>query len=98
MKLEPKNRKRMKEPILFVISRHLNYMEMGPFWKILLTSVLIFYVFCMIIKLIFRRKMRKLQQQYEQYTEGKNEYQYDNSKTPHVDPKIGEYTDFEEVE
>ena len=98
MKLEPKNRKRLKEPILFVISRHLNYMGMGSFWKIILTSVLIFYVFSMIIKLIFRRKIRKLQQQAEQFTEGKNENQYDKDKSPHVDPNIGEYTDFEEVE
>ena len=71
---------------------------MGGIWKILLTSVLIFYVFCMIIKLIFRRKMRKLQRQAEQFAEGKSENQYDKDKNPHVDPNIGEYTEFEEVE
>ena len=71
---------------------------MGDFWKILLITILIFYVFNMIIKLVFRRKVRKLQQQMEQYTQGETESRADESKTPHVDPNIGEYTDFEEIE
>ena len=38
---------------------------MGSFWKILLLAVLIFYVFTLIIKWIFRRKMKKLEEQME---------------------------------
>ena len=34
---------------------------MGAFLKIILYAVLIFYAFNMLIKLIFRRKMRKLE-------------------------------------
>ena len=68
------------------------------FFKILLYAVLIFYVFCMIIKLIFRRKMKKIQQQMEQYSNGGSEPPANEDKNPHVDPNIGEYTDFEEVE
>ena len=71
---------------------------MGAFFRILLIAVLIFYVFNMIIKLIFKRKMRKFQQQAEQFSEDNTESQSDNAKTPHVNPNIGEYTDFEEVE
>lgn len=66
--------------------------------RIFLIIVLIFYAFSMIIKLIFRRKMRKLQQQMEQFPEGGTETQSDENSKPHVDPNIGEYTDFEEIE
>ena len=52
----------------------------------------------MIVKLIFRRKMKKLQQQMEQFQQGGAEAPTDEAKTPHVDPNIGEYTDFEELE
>ena len=71
---------------------------MGSFLKILLIAILIFYAFNMIVKLIFRRKMKKLQQQMEQFQQGGSEAPTDEAKTPHVDPNIGEYTDFEELE
>ena len=71
---------------------------MGSFWKILLVSVFIFYLFSMIIKWIFRRKMRKLQEQMEQFGQNEAQKGKDDDKNPHVDPNIGEYTDFEEVE
>ena len=71
---------------------------MGTFIKILLIAVLIFYAFSMIIRLIFKHKMKKLQQQMEQFSGSGSEPQSDESKNPHVDPSIGEYTDFEEVE
>lgn len=70
---------------------------MGPFWKIILTAVLIFYVFYLIIKWIFRRKMRKFEEQLEQFGQnGTNEEE--KPKNPRIDPNIGEYTDFEEIE
>ena len=68
------------------------------FWKILLVSVLIFYIFSLITRWIFRRKMRKLQEQMEQFGQNGAQTENDEDKTPHVDPNIGEYTDFEEVE
>ena len=71
---------------------------MGSFWKILLVSVLIFYIFSLIIKWIFRRKMRKLQEQMEQFGQNGNQSERDEAKKPHGDPNIGEYTDFEEIE
>ena len=71
---------------------------MGTFLNILLITILVFYAFNLIIKLIFRRKMKKLQQQMEQFQQGGTEVPSDEDKTPHVDPNIGEYTDFEEVE
>ena len=42
---------------------------MGAFLRILLTVVLFFYAFSMLIKLIFRRKMRKLEKQMNQYAQ-----------------------------
>lgn len=71
---------------------------MGSFFKILLIAVLIFYAFSMIVRLIFKRKMKKLQQQMEQFNEGATESQLEEEQKPHVDPNIGEYTDFEEIE
>ena len=68
------------------------------FLRFILYAVLIFYVINMIVKLIFRHKMKKLQQQMEQFQQGGAEAPSDEAKTPHVDPSIGEYTDFEEVE
>ena len=66
--------------------------------RILLVIVLFFYAFSMIIKLIFKRKTRKLQQQMEQFSQGETETRADEARNPHVDPNIGEYTEFEEVE
>lgn len=71
---------------------------MGSFWNILLTTILIFYAFSLIIKWAFKRKMKKLQQQMEQFQEDSSDAPSAVSKNPHVDPNIGEYTEFEEVE
>ena len=70
---------------------------MGAFLRILLTAVLIFYAFSMLIKLIFRRKMRKLEKQMKQASQEDAQTSTHESKNPHVDPNIGEYTDFEEI-
>lgn len=64
----------------------------------MLTAVLIFYVFNMIINLIFRRKARKLRQQMEESLNNDRTTQIEDETKPHVDPNIGEYTDYEEVE
>lgn len=66
--------------------------------NILLFTVLGFYVFSLIVKLIFRRKMKRLQQRMEQNPDGEANAQTDEVQKPHVNPNIGEYTDFEEVE
>lgn len=74
---------------------------MGSFWKILLIAVLFFYIFTLIIKWIFRKKMRKLEEQMEQFGQNRqSETPAENAspKNPRIDPNIGEYTDFEEVE
>ena len=70
---------------------------MGGFLKILLYAVLFFYAFSMLIKLIFRRKMRKLEKQMNQFTQEDTQTGTNEAKKPHVDPNIGEYTDFEEI-
>ncbi len=66
--------------------------------KIILYAVLIFYAFSSLVRLIFRRRMRKLQQQMEQFSQDEAKVPSNEDKSPHVDPNIGEYTDFEEVE
>lgn len=71
---------------------------MGAFFRILLIAILIFYTFSMVVRLVFKWRMKKLQQQMEQFQQGGAEAPSDEAKTPHVDPNIGEYTDFEEVE
>lgn len=71
---------------------------MGAFFRILLIAALVFYAFNMIIKLIFRRKMKKLQQQMEQFTQSETDSPTDEIQKSHIDPNIGEYTDFEEIE
>lgn len=71
--------------------------DMG-FLRILLIAVLIFYAFNMIIKMIFRHKMKKLQQQMEQFSQGEAQSPTEETQKAHVDPNIGEYTDFEEIE
>lgn len=60
--------------------------------SILTIIVLAFYAFCLIIKRIFDRKIKRLQRQAEA------QQKEDEAKSPHIDPNIGEYTDFEEVE
>ena len=72
---------------------------MGSFLKILLTAVLLFYAFEMIIKWIFKRKMKKLQQSMDDVVQQEGQETKSNEdKMPHIDPSIGEYTDFEEIE
>lgn len=71
---------------------------MGAFWKILLIAVLIFYVFYLIIKWVFRRKMRKFEEQLEQFGQERTNTETETPKNPRINPTIGEYTDFEEVE
>ena len=71
---------------------------MGTFLNILLVTILVFYAFSLIIKLIFRRKIKKLQQHMEQFSEGGTESKPEKEQMPHVNPTIGEYTDFEEIE
>ena len=69
------------------------------FLKIILYAVLVFYAFSMIIKLIFKHKMKKLQQRMDDVMQqGTQNTKSEEDKTPHIDPSIGEYTDFEEVE
>ena len=70
---------------------------MGALLRILLIAVLFFYAFSMLIKLIFRRKMRKLEKQMNQYAQEETKTANNEDKKPHVDPNIGEYTDFEEI-
>lgn len=70
---------------------------MGAFLKIILYAVLIFYAFNMLIKLIFRRKMRKLEKQMNQYGQEEAKADSNEEKKPHVNPNIGEYTDYEEI-
>ena len=64
----------------------------------LLVIVLIFYAFSMVVKLIFRHKIKKLERQMG--TDEPDETPKDSEKARqlHVDPNIGEYTDFEEIE
>ena len=70
---------------------------MVAFLKIILYAVLIFYVTSMVIRLIFKHKLRKLEHQMKQETIEDEQESQQNQK-PHIDPNIGEYTDFEEVE
>lgn len=70
---------------------------MGAFLKYILYAVLIFYAFSMLIKLLFRRKMRKLEKQMKQFSQEDTHTDPNEAKNPHVDPNIGEYTDFEEI-
>ena len=69
------------------------------FVKTLLIIILIFYAFELIIKWIFKRKMKKLQQRMDDVMQqGEQENVSEEDKNPHIDPNIGEYTDFEEIE
>ncbi len=71
---------------------------MGPFWEIILFAILIFYVFTLTIKWVFRRKMRKLEKKMEEFGQYMSQKESEEHKGPHIDPNIGEYTDFEEIE
>ena len=41
--------------------------------------------------------MRKLEKQMNQFTQEDTQTGTNEAKKPHVDPNIGEYTDFEEI-
>ena len=71
---------------------------MMAFVKILLYAVLIFYIISMVINLIFKHKIRKLERQMQEYSAEESHDKQKERNTPHVDPNIGEYTDFEEIE
>ena len=67
--------------------------------RILLIIIFFFYAFELIVKWIFRRKMKKLQQRMDDVMQqGTQSTPSNEDKNPHIDPSIGEYTDFEEVE
>ena len=66
--------------------------------KIILYAVLIFYLFSMITRWVFKRKMKRLQQRMDDVMQQGQDTTSNEDKTPHIDPNIGEYTDFEEVE
>ncbi len=71
---------------------------MGSFWKIILFAILIFYVFTLIIKWVLRRKIRKFEKKMEEFGQNGAQKESEESKGPRINPNIGEYTDFEEVE
>ena len=71
---------------------------MGSILRILLGVVLFFYAFSMLVKLIFARKIRKLNREMNQQAEDEMQGAPKKSQNPHVNPNLGEYTDFEEVE
>ena len=71
---------------------------MGSFLRILLVVVLFFYAFSMPIKLIFNHKIRKLNRKMNQQAEDELQETSKKTQNPHVNPNLGEYTDFEEVE
>jgi hypothetical protein len=67
--------------------------------RILLIIIFFFYAFELIVKWIFRRKMKKLQQRMDDVMQqGTQGTPSNEDKNPHIDPSIGEYTEFEEVE
>lgn len=71
---------------------------MGSLFRILLIIVLFFYAFSMLIKLIFNHKIRKLNRKMNQQAEDEMQETTKKPQNPHVNPNLGEYTDFEEVE
>lgn len=66
--------------------------------RTLLIIVLFFYAFSMIIRLIFNHKMLKLNRKMQQQAEEEMQETPKKPQNPHIDPNLGEYTDFEEVE
>ena len=71
---------------------------MGQLFRIILYAVLLFYIFDLIIRAIFKRKMRKLEKKTQQESQRDQTASDESQAKPHLDPSIGEYTDFEEVE
>lgn len=66
--------------------------------RALLVIILFFYVFSLIVKLIFNRKIKKLNRQMEQTFTDNGQAPSQEQKNPRINPNIGEYTDFEEIE
>lgn len=66
--------------------------------SLLLVIVLVFYAFSMVIKLIFNRKIKRLNREMERFSESETTDNDSGQKSLRVNPNIGEYTDFEEVE
>lgn len=66
--------------------------------RILLVIVLIYYAFSMFVKLIFKRKLQKLNRQMQTEYQDETPPSTNEVKNPHIDPNIGEYTEFEEIE
>ena len=71
---------------------------MGAILRLLLIIVLFFYAFSMLVKLIFNHKIRKLNREMNQQAEDEMQETSKKAQNPHVNPNLGEYTDFEEVE
>ena len=71
---------------------------MGALFRILLIIVLFFYAFSMLITLIFKHRIRKLNRKMNQQAEDEMQEMPKKPQNPHIDPNLGEYTDFEEVE
>ncbi len=67
------------------------------FFRVLIVSVLIFYAFSLIIRKIFDRRMNKFKRQMQEQFSPEEPTQTKGKTNPHVDPNIGEYTDFEEI-
>ena len=66
--------------------------------RALLVIILFFYVFSLIVKLIFNRKIKKMNRQMEQTFTDNGQVPSQEQKNPRINPNIGEYTDFEEIE
>jgi septation ring formation regulator EzrA len=66
--------------------------------SILLIIVLGFYVFSLIIKKIFDRRIKRLNEQMEHFAQDETNDGANSQKNRRINPNIGEYTDFEEVE
>ena len=66
--------------------------------RFLLVIVLIFYAFSMIIKIIFNHKIKKASRQTDQRFADDYRETQNGPTNRHVDPSIGEYTEYEEVE
>jgi hypothetical protein len=66
--------------------------------RALLVIILFFYVFSLIVKLIFNRKIKKLNRQMEQTFTDNSQAPPQEQKNPRIDPNIGEYIEFEEIE
>lgn len=66
--------------------------------SLLLIIVLVFYAFSMVIRLIFNRKIKRLNREMEHFSQSNTSDNSNGQKNPRINPNIGEYTDFEEVE